>query len=241
MLLVLITGFQCEHNCQLLGKHSSLIKFPGWCEKLDQWHWFIIFSLKKEALPREKKKTQMLTCWLVISSTCSLWGDCEAESNLKTSSSPHFVFPVSLPCSPSHIWPQSFRFPFFWPPWFFIYLQSSQPVLTSVPSRPLFFLTCPFYSVYPSLNLLSYLSLFHSWLNPFSSPSLVFPLPSNLSTFISIFHSFTVGYIFSYSFFCASAASPNLSILISIFLLFTAETSALTRETAMETNKQRGL
>lgn len=129
----------------------------------------------------------------------------------------------------------------------FVYLKSSQPVLTpcSQPSPQLF----PFLSNLPLLqrlplsqSLLSYLSLFHSWLNTFSSPSLVFPLPSNRPSFISIFHSFTVGYIFSYVslFFSLSAVSPNLSILISIFLLFTVETSALTRETAVETNKQWG-
>lgn len=69
---------------------------------------------------------------------------------------------------------------------------------------------------------MSYLSLFHSWLNTFSSPSSVFLSPSNLSSFISIFHSFTVGYIFPALYFL-SPLSFNLSILISIFLLFTVE------------------
>lgn len=170
------------------------------------WHWIIIFSLKKEALLWEKPPNVYLLTgnFKYLLTLGWLWSRIQSENFLISSLSPPCLTPL---LSISHL-ATIFQVPFFWPPWLFIYLQSSQPVLTSVPSRPLFFLTCPFYSVYPSLNLLSYLSLFHSWLNPFSSPSLVFPLPSNLSTFISIFHSFTVGYIFSYSFFLCLCRLP---------------------------------
>lgn len=102
----------------------------------------------------------------------------------------------------------------------FVYRKSSQPVLTlcSQPSPQLF----PFFSNLPLLqrlplsqSLLSYLSLFHSWLNTFSSPSLLFPLSSNRSSFISIFHSFTVGYIFSYTSLFFPLPSPLISPSLS--------------------------
>lgn len=67
------------------------------------------------------------------------------------------------------------------------------------PSSPLF-LSHPNLAILQCLplsqSLLSYLSPLHSWLNTFSSPSSVFLFAHNLSSFISIFHSFTVGYIF---------------------------------------------
>lgn len=67
----------------------------------------------------------------------------------------------------------------------------------------------------------------------FSLSPLISPLLSQSFTLLQL-----ATFSLPFSFF--SASSPNLSILISIFLLFTVETSALTRETALETNKQWG-
>lgn len=188
-----------------------------------------------------------------------LWGSIQSERFCSTS---HHLYPSSPPCltpllsvSP-HLFTffQFFLFPSL--PSSILHLSFPQSLLLNVnlsvlhsqlyppcsqPYPPLFILLSlisPFYSVSPSFNLSCL--IFHSWLNTFSSPSSVFlPLP-NLSSFISIVHSFTVGYIFLPFSFFSSASPPNLSILISIFLLFTVETSALTRETALDSNKQWG-
>lgn len=91
-------------------------------------------------------------------------------------------------------------------------------------------------------SLTSYRSLFHRWLNTFSLTSSVFSLflwsPPLLSQSFTLLQ-LTIFFL-AFSFLSLTPYSSDLSILISIFLLFTVETSALTRETARRSNKQRG-
>lgn len=120
----------------------------------------------------------------------------------------------------SHIWLQSFRT---FPPC----ILSSVPHLhhhfqPSVPSLLLFFLPStliwPYYSIHDSLNLpLPYRSQLtkHLFFAVFSS---------NLPSFISIFYSWL--HFFQGFFFPPLAITANLSILISIVLLFAAERSS---------------
>lgn len=202
------------------------------------------------------KETFSLSCWFVISS------DSAAASNLKTSVPHHFTFihpllPVLHLCystlliishlatifqsPPPQLYLKSLLSPSQWPSVSICssFTASFTPVFPAFLSTFSFFsVIFPFYSVSPSPNLSCLIFLFHSWLNTFSLPYSIFLSPPNLSSFISIFHSFTVGYIFlPFSF--NSAFFSNLSILISIFLLFSVETCGLTRETTPESNKQR--
>lgn len=117
-----------------------------------------------------------------------------------------------------------------------------------VPSRPLHFLlsNLPLFTESPPLSISLVLSFAVSQLTKhffFAFLCFSFPAP-NLSSFISIFHSFTVGYIFPYPslFFSLSAAYPNLSSpsLSPSFSCSQWKTSAVTRETVLETNKQWG-
>lgn len=94
-------------------------------------------------------------------------------------------------------------------------------------SYSFFFLIWLYYSSYDSLNLfLSYLSQLtkHLFFAVFSS---------NLPSFISIFYSWL--HFFPVLLFSPLAINANLSLLISIILLFLVERSALTRETSKQT------
>lgn len=204
MLLVLVTGFQYVCNCQLLGKRSGLISLLGWGEKLNKELIYHFQTWGKRDFCDENNGgfLFLVAHFRVTLEQNPIW------KLLFLITPPLFGF--SSPSYPSAIrltfgYDLSVSLFFFFASLFlFVYLKSSQPVLTpcSQPSPQPF----PFLSNLPLLqrlplsqSLLSYLSLFHSWLNTFSSPSLVFPLPSNRPSFISIFHSFTVGYIFSYA------------------------------------------
>lgn len=100
-----------------------------------------------------------------------------------------------------------------------------------VPSRPLHFLlsNLPLFTESPPLSISLVLSFAVSQLTKhffFAFLCFSFPAP-NLSSFISIFHSFTVGYIFPYpSLFFFSPLPTLISPLhpyLHLFFLFTVE------------------
>lgn len=169
------------------------------------------------------------SCWFVIPSNCSLSSDSGAESHLQTSV-PHQATPLQflltvLPlCYPSHIWLQSFSFSFFVSHPLFSFFLFNLPLLH-----------------YPPFSRSLVLSFTVSQLTKhFSLTFPLFPLPPNLSSFIAIFLSLTVGYIFSYPSLFSSAISPkSLHPYLHLSLVHSGN-SALTKETAMQTNKQWG-
>lgn len=151
-------------------------------------------------------------------------------------SSQHLCSPLIHLAPPpfwSHIWLQSFRTsPSF--------ILSSDPHLHRhfLPSAPT---SSVLFSPHSNLTLLQHprfpqsLSLSLAYLSQLAKHLFFAVFSPNLPSFISIFYSRL--HFFSSASFSPLAITANLSILISIVLLFAAERSALTRETGKQTEE----